>query len=892
MTRPAGRLAASAYVLGALILLSGATGLSYEVLWARALSLQFGASIFGAGATVSAFMLGLGAGALLAARWLARATARQSVLVFALLELAVAAYALALPAIEGACAPLVEALAAHLQRGPWLALQAAGAVILLALPAAAMGASFPAALRALPDSPGLVGRVYAINCLGAAAGALLSAGLLADVGWADALHAIAALGGGVSAVACVMYAVHAGPTPGAGDGHMAPPDGGAARTTVEMARLFAYAGVGALALLLELAWTRLYGIVMLRTEYVLAMILAVYLLGTALGSALTARLRTPRSVELACRAVPLLACTAILVGLWTLPWFSRWSQQVQYGSLAAALGGQALALGGCMLPTTAALGAWLPLLARRGGGAEPAGLGGAMLYGANCLGAALGAALAVALAIPALGSAASVALCAVGLLALGPTLGPWRIQVAALPFALAAAWGLRHFPPPERMLPPGALAGAELYRYEDALSLNHVTATPDGQRILMTDLRHLDASSEPSAVRIQANQGRLPLLLHAAPHSVLFLGLGTGISASASRVYAGLASTAVEISPGAIEAARRWFEPVNGGITRTLRIAVDDARHFLMSTGARYDVIVGDLFHPDLAGMGGLLSVEQFGRARARLADDGVFVQWVALNQFDAATLEAVLRAFDKAFPGAQLFVDGLHLAMVGSPAPLRDAQAMTRNLGALPAPLRAEATGGEGAATWLGRYWGPIGAGVGPVQSELRPVIEYRLPGLRYGDRDTLGEVLRMLLRRRPDARAAAVQLGVGAEQWDSFESAYTASALAAESWLAGIENDTPRSIAFIRLAYEANPSDHWAASALADDMYAAAQQQGITDAPGTLERILHVDPENVGALRALWHRERDSGRADAGRMLARLRALAPLDAEAAADVMRASRN
>ena len=44
---------------------SGVVALSYEVMWARLLSLQFGVSIFGVVVTVAAFMAGLGIGSLL-----------------------------------------------------------------------------------------------------------------------------------------------------------------------------------------------------------------------------------------------------------------------------------------------------------------------------------------------------------------------------------------------------------------------------------------------------------------------------------------------------------------------------------------------------------------------------------------------------------------------------------------------------------------------------------------------------------------------------------------------------------------------------------------------------------------------------------------------------------
>ena len=64
--------------------------------------------------------------------------------------------------------------------------------------------------------------------------------------------------------------------------------------------------------------------------------------------------------------------------------------------------------------------------------------------------------------------------------------------------------------------------------------MTHVIQQQDGQRVLLSDLQRMDASSDPSAVEIQMDQARLALLLHPAPHSVLFLGLGTGISMAGS----------------------------------------------------------------------------------------------------------------------------------------------------------------------------------------------------------------------------------------------------------------------------------------------------------------------------------------------------------------------
>jgi spermidine synthase len=893
-------------LLGALVFLSGATGLCYEVLWARMLGAQFGVSIFGVAATVAAFMLGLGLGAIAGALLGTRAgpvgppTARRALRGYALLELLVAAYALALPAIDAALAPALEGLAAHLDPGAWLLLQGAVAIGLLALPATAIGAGFPLALRAFAPSPALLGRVYGLNCLGGAAGALACVGLLAALGWAAALYAVAGTGALVAVAAWGLSTAQA-----AGGG--AAPTARPAQRRPPFTVLLGYAAVGAAAMMLEIAWTRLYGMVMLRTEYVLGILLAVYLLGTAAGSLLAGRMRTAREARSAALAVPAAACGFTLIGLWALPSFSVWIQDQRFPSLPVALAAQALALCLCTLPTTVALGAWLPLLSRRlaAGGREDGGddggdhIGddrrndraddhdGALLYGVNCLGAAAGAIATISAAIALLGTTASIALAAVLLLALAPGLSPHgrpsRMLLLGLPLAAAAAWSLRAFPPPARLL-PGSTPIEERMHYEDALALNDVTEAPDGQRTLMTDLQHLDASSDPAAVQIQADQARLALLLHPGPRSVLFLGLGTGISASGSLAYPDLDRTAVEISAGAIAAARDWFAPVNGGILGAMTVQRDDAHHYLSATRRHYDVIVGDLFHPDLAGMGNLLSVEQFARARARLADGGIFVQWIALNQFDREALYTALRSFQRVFPDAQMFLDGMHLALVGSTAPLDDGAAVARNLARRTAAQQDLATGGEGAATWLGRYWGPIAAGTGPVESERRPVIAYRLPRLRYAEDPPLAQLLTELLRRRPDLAVAQQRLDIAPAQSTAFQSAYVASDLAVQSWVAALGGNGARARQLTQLAYETNPADHWIASDLADDLYAQAIQEGAIDAPQTLERILRIYPQHMEALRALWHRERAAGRDGPARAaLARLRAAAPLDREAA---------
>ena len=177
--------------LAALYTLSGLTSLAYEVLWVRMLSQQFGVSIFGVVITVAAFMAGLGAGSWLGERWRGRL---PPLLVFGLLEAGVAVYALCLPWLMHYLAHELAGLAALLSLPLWYGLQAVVVLLILFVPACALGIGFPLILRAAAGMILPVGRLYGLNTLGACAGALLPLVLLPTVGWEMSVRYVAGLG--------------------------------------------------------------------------------------------------------------------------------------------------------------------------------------------------------------------------------------------------------------------------------------------------------------------------------------------------------------------------------------------------------------------------------------------------------------------------------------------------------------------------------------------------------------------------------------------------------------------------------------------------------------------------------------------------------------------------
>jgi spermidine synthase len=373
-------------------------------------------------------------------------------------------------------------------------------------------------------------------------------------------------------------------------------------------------------------------------------------------------------------------------------------------------------------------------------------------------------------------------------------------------------------------------------------------------------------------------------LLHPQPHRVLFLGLGTGISASASLPLPELERTAVELSAGAIHAAQQAFAAVNNDVTQHLRIVRDDARHFLLSDNAQYDVIIGDLFHPDLVGRSALLSRQQFARAQQRLADGGVFVQWLALNQFDVNNLQVVLHTFREVFPDAVMFVDAFRLAMVGTRSANISSGHVAQNIQRLSAPAAQALTGGEGRWTWLGRYWGHIPSLDVPLQDEWAPVIEYQLPGARYDGGLDISQVLSWLLSQRPPLAQAEKDLALADDDIPRFEPAYAATELAHRSWLALLQQRQAEGQRLLPLAYQANPRDRWIGFALADAVLedrAAARARGV-DEHQLLTKVLRIRPDHTEALRGLWHLAQAAGdQALAASYRQRLAALSPLDAE-----------
>ncbi len=830
--------------------LSGVTALAYEVLWTRMLSLLFGISILGVVVTVAAFMLGLGLGSFLGCRW--QGSMRNSLRVLAAIEIAVALYALALPTMMQFMQGMWLSVA---DVGVWQFWQMSSALWVLCLPALALGFAFPTMLRVGKSLQLSLGALYGVNTIGGAFGALLPLLLLPLAGWVLALQWVAGLGVLLGLV-LLWLSLRIKSTESIESAESTEPVESQApvpapNRAIQYPYLLAYAGMGAGALMLEIAWTRAYGMILLRTEYVLAVILAVFLIGLGVGSVLAQYLPRRHALQL----MPGLVAIMAVAGLYAFPHLNDWVQTMQFDSLAVALLVQGLLIALCTLPVTLALGAWLPLISRHDEGA--------WLYAANSVGACLGALLAGFVLIPWLGTAATWLLAALLIMLCGCYWLPQGKRMFAAVISLVLftllAWPVAHLPQASLLLQAELPDSVDLYQHEDAVSITHVVQRQDGQRLLLADLQRMDASSDPTSVAVQRNQARLPMFLHANAKSVLLLGLGTGITASGALAWPHAQLHAVELSQGAITAAGDYFDRVNEGIVSgtamsRLDIQHDDARRFLMRSQQHYDVIIGDLFHPDMVGRGALLSLEQFARAKSRLNEQGLFVQWLAFNQFDTTSLQVVLRSFARVFTNNAVFVDGYRIGLVGFADQQQPASVV------IAAAPDSDLWGGEGGWTWLGRYWGDVSvlladAMPGPLQGEWAPVIEFALPSMRYGQ-NVLPELLQWLIERRVSWMDAARYWSIDTADMVVFKRAWAGSEFNIRAQLLSLQGK-PGAGRLQALAYRANAQDRWAAFALADAMFASLEHglpQGLSYEQA-LQKILRIRPDHEAALQAMLH-------------------------------------
>lgn len=639
-----------AYRLPLAFFASGAAALLFEVLWFRALGRVLGNTVWAGALVLTAFMLGIALGGVLAARWAERI--RRPALAFAAAEITVALSGGLLvwglpgaePVIGDWLAPLIAYPAALSASRLLLALAA------MLVPTTAMGTTLALGVRVLGkrDTAHALGLLYAANTFGACVAPLFAEyHLIGAIGLSGTAGVAASLDLCAAALASLGVA-------------RPPPDPSPAREVGSAPRrLLAVAALsGGLALALEVVWFRLLLLYAPGTDKTFALMLTILLAGIAAGGALARWF-----VRIPIAWMPALCSLAVVLG---------------YG-LTRADTGWDLILNATllMLPAAVLSGALFTLLGAqlRASSANPQGPI-AQLVCANTLGGACGSALAGFVLLPRWGMETSLLALAAGYAAL-PLLfatrpASWKPVV---PSALAVA-GLLLFP--HGRVKEHLAQAARAFTSVDGSSVVEVIQGPTttlqllrrerfGEAMswrLVTDNYSMTATSH-GAMRYMRFFAWLPLSLHPSPHRALLVSYGAGNTARALLDEPELQSlTVVDVSPEILGASHMLHGAQDPLLDPRVRVVLEDGRHFLRTRREQFDVITGEPPPPAIAGVVNLYTREYFAALARRLAPGGLATYWLPVNQMDPDGARAVIVAFCRAFPDCTLWT-GFHFQWV-----------------------------------------------------------------------------------------------------------------------------------------------------------------------------------------------------------------------------------
>jgi spermidine synthase len=465
----------------------------------------------------------------------------------------------------------------------------------------------------------------------------------------------------------------------------------------------AFSGLTALGA--EVVWTRLLSLLLGATVYTFSIILAVFLMGlwggSSVGSLLVRRIRQPR---LALAGTQILLAAAIAGTAYTLtyllpywpvdPWLSMNPWVTFDLDVVRCLR--------AIFPATLLWGASFPmaLASAAAEGQDPARLTGE-IYAANTAGSIVGALAFSLLLIPAIGTRGSqqllIALAVTGALvaaasfvwAVRERMAAVRARVAmasALVGTLVVAWGLtatisdvpwqmiaygRRVAPILRGLDPSS--EAKPLFVGEGMNSSVVITDRAGQRFFYVSGKS-EASSALLDMRLQRMMGHLPALIHRQPRSVLVVGFGAGVTAGSFMPYPDVEHVVIcELEPLIPPASGQFFGRQNYNVLDDGRthMVYDDARHFILSTSEKFDVITTDPIHPWVKGTSALYSKEYFELVRDHLNPGGVAAQWLPLYESDEETVKTQLATFFNVFPNGTVWSnylngDGYDLVLIG----------------------------------------------------------------------------------------------------------------------------------------------------------------------------------------------------------------------------------
>ena len=664
----------------AIFVLSGAAGLVYEIVWSRQLVLVFGNTTQAVSAILTGFFGGMAIGAAVGGRIADRV--RSPLRFYGLLEIALVFVVLVTPFTFGLIHEAYRGVYPALESTPYLALARLVLAVLALAPATIMmGATFPTLVRHFTRSNEMgqaFGRLYMANTLGAVAGTVVAGLVLIEVfGLSGALR----VGAACSAIAGLVALWLAR----AADHEQAPPAMAtprpAAEPSTEAQRApfpwlpFIVAFVSGLTSLgYQVTWTRLLASGTGGLTYVFTVILALFLIGIAVGAAvfnvIRGRMGDPvRFLAWTQFAVAILAMAGLVLVI-SQP--HALDPGRPFESIAALFGSAVLVV----LPVTVAMGIAFPtsselLRDQR----HRAGSAAGWLLAANTVGAILGSLVIPFVLMPTIGSPAIIVGLVFANIAMGIFLAA-RSRPISRP-AIAAGVGIAVgvavvAATPGRVVQPNeALIAAQGWQLFESRE-DEIASVQAGQKSVTAEL--WVGGTSMTLLTVDAKlMPILPLIARPDSERALVVAFGMG-TAFRSALIAGLRTDAVELVPSVPKMFGHYYADADSVLADPRgKVIVADGRNHLELSPERFDIIVTDPPPPiQSSGVSVISSREYYEQGKAHLTDGGVMMQWTPFGTTEADLKEHV-RTFASVFEHVTVVrgPGGYGFYMLGSDQPI-----------------------------------------------------------------------------------------------------------------------------------------------------------------------------------------------------------------------------
>jgi spermidine synthase len=650
----------------------------------------FGSSTAATAAVIGIFMGGLGLGGYFLGRVADRSG--NALRLYATLEFGIALAALATIPLGGLVERIYFASGGSLRLGLGGAtlLRLALAVVLLGIPTVLMGGTLPAAARAVVGEGDAARRaialLYGINTLGAVVGvggstffALEHFGNRATLVIAVVLNLVVA----TIALATSRRALFGNMVAGEPAGVPAPC---AEREAPPLFTWIAAGVAGFCFLLLELVWYRMLAPILGGSTFTFGLILAAALFGIGLGGLLYAlvsdnRPATLRLFALTCGLEAFAIVLPIALGD-RLALVAAYTRNFDALGFGGSLFGWAILCSIVVVPAAIVSGFQFPsLIALAGRGSEAVGVDVGRVYAFNTLGAIAGSLaggfglmplitatgcwrLAAWLMIVLCGATTAIALGRRHSAVAGPLVATAALVMLVMSPGPTAAW--RHAPIGAGRANLTGMSRNDLIDWQrqqrrtvrweaDGVESSVAVTQKDGYAFLVNGKS--DGHSTADAPT-QVMGGLVGALLHPRPERSLVVGLGTGSTAGWLGSVPGMKRVDVaELEPAIADVARDCAT-VNQDVLsqKNVHVFFGDAREMLLVTNQRYDVIFSEPSNPYRAGIAGLFTTEFYAAVSGRLAEGGIFLQWVQAYEVDGATIETILKTLHGVFPHVQVW--------------------------------------------------------------------------------------------------------------------------------------------------------------------------------------------------------------------------------------------